>query len=84
MLSHLMQNKLSSVGSELEKDRCKGVEMRELNDRKIHFTGPLLHTLYVLLTLAPGISAITLQAAVSMLLLRHERLIKRHGVECGR
>ena len=27
-----MQNKLSSIGAELEKDRCKGVEMRELNN----------------------------------------------------
>ena len=37
-----MQNMLSSVGAELEKDRCKGVEMRELKDtEKDHFTGPL-------------------------------------------
>ena len=27
-----MQNKLFIVGAELEKDRCKGVEMRQLND----------------------------------------------------
>ena len=32
MLCHLMQNKLSSIDGELEKHRCKGVEMRELND----------------------------------------------------
>ena len=37
-----MQNKLSSVGTELEQDRSNGVEMRELNDtEKIYFTGPL-------------------------------------------
>ena len=33
-----MQNKLSSIEGELEKDRRKGVEMRELNNRKIYFT----------------------------------------------
>ena len=48
MLCHLMQNKLCSVVVELEKDRCKGVEMRELNNiekftshaflRKIHLS----------------------------------------------
>ena len=27
-----MQNKLSSVGDDLTKDRCWGVKMRELND----------------------------------------------------
>ena len=27
-----MQNKLSSISAELEKDQSKGVEMRELND----------------------------------------------------
>ena len=31
----MMQNKLSSIGAELEKDRCKGVEIRELNDKGI-------------------------------------------------
>ena len=30
--SHLMRNKLSGVGGELGKDRCNGVEIRELND----------------------------------------------------
>ena len=42
MLHHLMLNKLLSIGAELEKDRCKGVEMRELND-----TENLLHTSFV-------------------------------------
>ena len=32
MLFHLMQSKLLSIGAELEKDRFKGLEMRELND----------------------------------------------------
>ena len=27
-----MQNKLSSIGAELEKDRCKSVEIRQLTD----------------------------------------------------
>ena len=31
-LRHLIQNKLFSIGAQLEKDRCKHVEMRELND----------------------------------------------------
>ena len=34
MLRHLMQNKLSIVGTGLQTDRCKGVEMREANDTK--------------------------------------------------
>ena len=34
ILCHLMQNKLSSVGAELEIDRCKDVEVRELNDKE--------------------------------------------------
>ena len=34
MLHHLIQHKLLSIDAELEKDRCKGVEMRELNDTK--------------------------------------------------
>ena len=29
-----MQNKLLSIDAELEKDQFKGLEMRELNDRK--------------------------------------------------
>ena len=36
-----MKNNLSSIGAEVEKDQCKGAEMRELNDRKIYFTDPL-------------------------------------------
>ena len=32
----MMQNELSSVGVELEKDLCKGVGMRELNEMKSH------------------------------------------------
>ena len=31
-----MQNKLSRIGAQSEKDRCKGVEMRKLNTQK-HF-----------------------------------------------
>ena len=27
-----MQNRLPSIGAELEKDQCEGLEMRELND----------------------------------------------------
>ena len=41
MQCHLKQNKLSDIGPELEQDRCKGVEMRELNYRNIYFTGHL-------------------------------------------
>ena len=32
-----MQNMSSSIGAELEKDRCKAMEIRELND------GPVLN-----------------------------------------
>ena len=42
MFFHLMQNKLLSTDAESEKDQFKGLEMRELNDRKIYFTGPLV------------------------------------------
>ena len=45
MLCHLMQNKLSSVGAELGKYRCKGVEMKELNDTE-KFTSQGLLTLF--------------------------------------
>ena len=32
-----MKSKLNSIGAELENHRCKGVEMRELNDiEKFH------------------------------------------------
>ena len=41
MLCHLMQSKLLIIGAQLEKDRFKGLEMGELTDRKIYFTGPL-------------------------------------------
>ena len=34
-LCHLMQNKLMNIDAELEKDRFRGLEMRELNDTKI-------------------------------------------------
>ena len=47
MLCHLMQNKLLSIDAELEKDRFKCIEMRELNDtEKIYFTCslPMLST----------------------------------------
>ena len=40
MLRQLMQNKLSDIVAELEKDWYKGVEMREPNDTKIYLTGP--------------------------------------------
>ena len=43
-----MQNNLLFIGAELEKYRCKGVEMRELHDRKIYFTG-LLQNITVLI-----------------------------------
>ena len=33
-LCHLMQNKLSTIGAELEKDRCRGIEIRALNGTK--------------------------------------------------
>ena len=36
MLRHLMQNTLFSICAELEEGRCKGVEMRELNDELLH------------------------------------------------
>ena len=36
-----MQNKLSSIGAELEKDRCKSVEIRQLTDTE-KFTSQLL------------------------------------------
>ena len=43
MSGHLLQNKLCSVGAELEKDWFKGVEIRELNDtKKFCFIGPLI------------------------------------------
>ena len=39
--SIMMKNKLSSIDNELEKDRLKGKEMRELNDaEKFNLTGP--------------------------------------------
>ena len=39
--SIMMKNKLSSIDTELEKDRLKGKEMRELNDaEKFNLTGP--------------------------------------------
>ena len=41
MLCRLMQNKLFIIGAELEKDRRKGIEMRELNDTK-RFTSQFL------------------------------------------
>ena len=38
-----MQNEFSSTGAELEKDRCKGVEMREPNDTE-KFTAQVFST----------------------------------------
>ena len=47
MLCRLMQNKPSSIGAELERDQCKGVEMRELNDtKKIYLTCPFRKIIY--------------------------------------
>ena len=42
MLCHQMQNKLSTIGTEPENDRCKGVEMTELKcHTNVYLTGPL-------------------------------------------
>ena len=35
MLRYLMRNQLLSIDAELEKDRFKGLEMRDFNDTKI-------------------------------------------------
>ena len=41
MFCHLMQNKLRGIDGELEKDRFKSLETRELNDTE-KFTSPVL------------------------------------------
>ena len=43
MLCHLMQNKFFIIGDELEKDRCKDVELRELNDTEGFTSDVLFH-----------------------------------------
>ena len=42
VLQHLMQNKLSDIGVELQKDQREGVEMREVNETE-KFTSQVLY-----------------------------------------
>ena len=47
-----MQNKLPSIGAELEKDQCKGVEIRDLNGTE-KFTARVLSVQFVLWSQTP-------------------------------
>ena len=46
MVRQQMQQQLLSISAELEKDQCKGVEMRELNDTRNLLDMPFMSVRY--------------------------------------